>query len=178
MAKHALISVIGPDRQGLISDIAGRLFDLGLSLGDTTFAVLGELAEFTCLGEVPDEIGLAAIEQELAGLDGLADARITVTGFDLGPVHGESGHITHRIEMSGPDRPGVIARLSEVFGQFGANIVRMNSERVPGEQRDDYITRFAVWIPERRAAACLATLANTAGEMRMTFRYEEVDTDV
>jgi glycine cleavage system transcriptional repressor len=175
MAKNALVTVIGPDRQGLIADIAGRLFDLNVNLGDTTFAVLGEIAEFTCLAEIPEQIGLADVERELAGLDGMADTKITVSGLELGHVHAESGHITHRIEMKGSDRPGVVARLSEVFGQFGANIVRMNSEQVPGDERNLYVTRFAVWIPERRADACLATLANTAGELRMTFRSEVVD---
>jgi glycine cleavage system transcriptional repressor len=175
MAKNALITVIGPDRQGLIADIAGRLFDLNVNLGDTTFAVLGEMAEFTCLAEIPEQIALADVERELAGLGGMADMKITVTGLELAPVHAESGHITHRIEMKGSDRPGVVARLSEVFGQFGANIVRMNSEQVPGDERNLYVTRFAVWIPERRADACLATLANTAGELRMTFRSEVVD---
>jgi glycine cleavage system transcriptional repressor len=175
MAKHALITVIGPDRQGLIADLAGRLFDLGVNLGDTTFAVLGEMAEFTCLAQLPDQVGLADVERELAGLSGMEKATVTVADFDLEPVHTESGHITHRIEMRGPDRPGVVARLSEVFGQFGANIVRMNSERIPEEGSDLYVTRFAVFIPERRAAACLATLANTAGELRMTFQFDQVD---
>ena len=175
MAKNALVTVIGPDRQGLVADIAGRLFDLNVNLGDTTFAVLGEMAEFTCLAEVPDQISLADVDRELAGLDGMADAKIAVTSLKLGPVHAESAHITHRIELSGADRPGVVARLSEVFGQFGANIVRMNSEHVPDDGRDLYVTRFAVWIPERRAKACLATLANTAGELRMSFRSEDVE---
>jgi glycine cleavage system transcriptional repressor len=176
MAKNALVTVIGPDRQGLIADLAGRLFDLNVNLGDTTFAVLGEMAEFTCLAEIPEQIALGDIERELAGLDGMTDATISVTGLEVGPVHTETGHITHRIEISGFDRPGVVARLSEVFGQFGANIVRMNSEHVPGDNESGlYVTRFAVWIPERRAEACLATLANTAGELRMSFRSETVE---
>jgi glycine cleavage system transcriptional repressor len=176
MAKNALVTVIGPDRQGLVADLAGRLFDLNINLGDTTFAVLGEIAEFTCLAEVPEQVALGDVERELAGLDGMANTKISVTSLAMAPVHAESGHITHRIEISGFDRPGVVARLSEVFGQFGANIVRMNSEHVPGDDESDrYVTRFAVWIPDRRAEACLATLANTAGELRMSFRSETVD---
>ncbi len=175
MAKNALISVIGPDRQGMIADVAGRLFDLEVNLGDTTFAVLGEMAEFTCLADVPEQHKLSDIERELKAMPGMKESKISVTGFELGPVHAESGHITHRVELSGEDRPGLIARMSEVFGQFGANIVRMNSERLPGGDGDRYITRFAVFVPERRAHACLATVANTAGELRMTFHYEEVD---
>jgi len=174
MASNALISIICADRKGLVADIAGRLFDLNLDLGDTTFAVLGGVAEFTCIAEVPAGLSLKQIEKDLQHIPDMADARITVASFDMRAVHDRSGHITHRIEVDGPDRPGVIARLSEMFGQFGANIVRLNSERIPAKGHDRYVTRFAVAIPPRRAAACLAAVANTAGELRMTFRWEVV----
>jgi glycine cleavage system transcriptional repressor len=173
MARNALISIICADRKGLVADIAGHLFDLNLDLGDTTFAVLGGVAEFTCIAEVPAGLTLKQIEKDLQHIPDMADGRITVASFDMRAVHDRSGHITHRIEVDGPDRPGVIARLSEMFGQFGANIVRLNSERIPAKGHDRYVTRFAVAIPPRRAAACLAAVANTAGELRMTFRWEE-----
>ena len=170
MAVNALISVLCHDRTGLVADMAARLFDLNVNLGDTTFAVLGEMAEFTCLAELPDSVALATVRAEIEAVDGMTDARVTVAAFDMKPVHDDIAHITHRVELDGPDAPGLVARLAEVFGQFGANIVRMNSERIPQGARDRYVTRFAVFIPERRAEACLATVANTAGALRMTFR--------
>jgi len=175
MATNVLISVICHDRNSLVADVAGRLFDLNIQLGDTTFAVLGDAAEFTCIAEVPGDVTLEAIEREIASLNDMDEARITVSAFDMKPVHEDSGHITHRIELDGRDRPGIIARVSEVFGQFSPNIVRLNSEHIPEKGHDRYVTRFAVNIPERRTDACLATIANTAGEMRMTFRYERVE---
>ena len=45
MTTTALISIICEDHPGLIADVTGRLFDLGVNLGDTTFAVLGGGAE-------------------------------------------------------------------------------------------------------------------------------------
>ena len=175
MATNALISVICHDRSGLVADLAGRLFDLNLNLGDTTFAVLGDAAEFTCLAEIRDDLTLGSVKQEIERLPGMDDAAVTVATFDMKPVHDDSAHITHRIEIDGRDGPGIIARLAEVFGQFDANIVRMNSERIPEKGHDRYVTRFAVYLPERRTDACLATVANTAGELRMTFRYEGVN---
>jgi len=175
MARNALISIICADRKGLVADIAGHLFDLHLDLGDTTFAVLGEMAEFTCIASVPDGLTLKQIEKDLLHIPDLGEARIAVASFDMRAVHDRSAHITHRVEVGGPDRPGVIARPSEMFVQFGANIVRLNSERVPARGHDRYVTRLAVSIPTRRANACLAALANTAGEMRMTFRYEAAE---
>lgn len=166
-----LISISCPDRPGLIAAITGRLFDLGVNLGDSSFAMLGAGAEFSSVCEVPDSVGLAELQGELAALPELARARIAVRPFELDSAHGALGRITHRVIVSGGDRPGLVARLSEVFGQFNANIVRMDAQRVP--EQNLYVTRFSVCLPER-AQACLATITNTAGELHLTCHIEEI----
>lgn len=165
-----LITVFCPDRTGLVAAITGRLFELGANLGDTSFAMLGNGAEFSSVSELPDDVPALTLSEDLASLPGLAKARITVEPFDLGAASGPLGRITHRITLSGGDRPGLIARLSEVFGTFNANIVRMNAQRVP--EQDLYVTRFAVSIPER-SQACLNTVANTAGELNLSCHIEQ-----
>ena len=175
MAKTALISVRCPDRVGLVAAIAGRLFDLGGNLSDTTFAVLGGGAEFTSLCELPDGVSLKAVAAELKGLDELGEAEVVVRQFGMPAVHGPSGQITHRITVAGGDRPGLIARLCEVFVQFKANIVRLNAERIAGARADQYAISIDVWIPAASAASCLATVGNTAGELGLVCRWQEID---
>lgn len=177
MAKNALISIICPDSVGLVSSITGLLYDLGVNLGDTTFAVLGAGAEFTAVCELPASLGLSDLELELTWLKELDGAELTVTHFDLSPVHNETAQITHRISLTGGDRPGLIARLCEVFGQFSANVVRLNSDKIPGERDDQYEIRISVWLPVASAKSCLAVVANTAGELGMTYHCDEVVTD-
>lgn len=164
-----LITVFASDRTGLVSAITGRLFELGVNLGDTTFAMLGTGAEFTSVSEVPDDVPPAELEADLAALPELSNARIAVRSFDMDAASGPLGRVTHRITLSGGDRPGLIARLSEVFGSFNANIVRMDAQRVP--EQGLYVTRFAVSIPER-ADVCLNTVANTAGELHLSCHTE------
>lgn len=175
MSLVALISITCPDRVGLISAISGRLFELGANLGDTTFAVLGGAAEFTSVVELPEDMGLEAVEAELRALPELEAAEVSVTRFVLAPVHGPLGHVTHRITVSGGDRPGLVARLSEVFVHFGANIVRLNAERIAAPRGDNqYAVIFAVYLPENNARSCLATVANTAGSLSLTCHWEEI----
>lgn len=174
MGKTVLISVICPDRVGLVAAITGRLFDLGGNLSDTTFAVLGGGAEFTSICELPESVELADVESDLGTLPVLDGAELTVRSFDMAAVHGPSGRITHRVMVIGGDRPGLIARLCEVFVQFKANIVRLNAEKIPGGSEDHYAITLNVWIPDGRAPSCLATVDNTAGELGLECRWEKI----
>jgi len=165
------VSIFCRDRVGLIAAITSRFFDIGINLGDTTFAVLGEGAEFTAICELPEEISIQNVETELRSLAELAGGEITVTPFQLGSVHGSSGRITHRVEFTGSDQPGLIERLSDVFQSVGANIVRMNGEHVPAPYGGEFVLRFAVSIPEERVSSCLTAVDNTASILGVKCRW-------
>lgn len=166
-----LVSLACPDRTGLVAAVCAALFDLGGDLGDSSFAVLGGAAEFNAVVDVPGEIQRAEIAAALAALPQAAGARIDVE--PLTPTEpGPERVITHRVRMVGDNRPGLIARIAESFVQYKVNVVRLDAERLPGST--DYVMRFEVAIPERNVGSCLATLANTAGELGLTCHTESV----
>ncbi|MSO65034.1 MAG: amino acid-binding protein [Alphaproteobacteria bacterium] len=167
MTGMVLIKARGRDRVGLIAALTGRLFELGLNLGDTAFAVLGTGFEFSTVADVAAGVDPTTISRELVALPELRACAIEVHPFTFEPVHAESGRATHRIRVAGGDQPGLIARLAEAFGQFGANIVRLNSEREPGGAGFRYSTQFEVAMPADRAEACIAAVANTAEQLHL-----------
>ena len=172
MQSTALISILCPDKAGLVAAIAGRLFDLGVNLRDTSFAVLGQGAELTAVCDLEGALTRELVENELRGLDVLDGAEITVRAFTMEPDPGPTAEITHLISVSGGDQPGLIARLCETFVEFGVNIVSLNAGPSPGAEQRNYTIRIAVWIPEDAAKACLATVSNTAQHLGMICRWE------
>lgn len=172
MTDTVLIAVSGPDRVGLVAAMTARLFDLGLNLGDTSFAVLGTGYEFRSIADLPSGVGPSQILAELKSLPELACSSVEVQAFGHRPLRDQSGRSTHRIRLTGGDQPGLIARITEAFVEFGANIVRLNAERAPGPDRNVYVTEFEVAVPAARADACLATVANTAGELQLACTVE------
>lgn len=175
MSRTFHVTVSCPDRTGLIAAITGRLFDLGGNLGDTTFAVLGTEAEFTALVDLPDHLGTESIQAELAALSETAGAEIRVSPYERPTEHGPMGQVTHVITVSGGDQPGLIARIAEVFVEFGANVIHLEASRDPGpEPGGHYTIRFSIALPPESAAGCLATVANTAENMDLHCRWEEV----
>lgn len=172
--EQVLISIVSPDKVGLIADVAGELYGLGANLGDVSFAVLGAGCEFSAMAEMPAGVSARTVEEALGRIPSLAHAELRVTPLPFSAEHQDSAEITHYIEVEGGDRPGLIARLSEVFGEFGANIVRLNSRRrMDGEAsgKGRYLTTFAVSMPPGRAESCLNAVHNTAGQLNLTCRY-------
>ena len=172
--RRVLISITGPDKVGLIASITGRLYDLGANLDDTSFAILGEGFEFGAVCELPPGLSDEQVGAALTDLSTLAEAKVRIENFDLGATQAENARITHRIEVSGGDRPGLIARLSEAFLDYGANVVRMNSIRVPlSDGGATYLTSFSVFIPEDRTESCLAAIGNTAEQLECKCRWNQ-----
>jgi glycine cleavage system transcriptional repressor len=173
MASVALVSVLGPDRVGLVAAIADHLFDVGVNLRDTTFAALGSGAEFVALCELPTDLTAADIEAGLKRLPELDGAEIRAVPYAFDPSPGPAGNVTHRITISGGDQLGLVARLSEVFKQYEVNIVRLEARKLPDSEGGLYVTRFAVSIPAERTDPCLATVSNTAGSLGLSCQVEE-----
>ena len=169
--NSAIVSIKGPDKVGLISAVAGRLFDLGINLGDTTFTVLGGNAEFSAVCELQGETNIDAIKTELNALDQLAGSEISVSHFNIKNETDASKSVTHNITISGGDRPGLLAMLCEVFQQFGANIVQLNSEHRLGAGGGQYVISAAVSIPPDAAKTCLTHISNTAGDLGLNCEW-------
>jgi glycine cleavage system transcriptional repressor len=174
MAVVALVSILGLDQVGLVAAIADHLFARGINLRDTTFASLGKGAEFTAICELPAELTTASLEDGLSLLPELEGAQIRVVSYAFDPIAGPMGRITHRVAIEGGDQLGRIARLAAIFAQYGANIVRLDAQKLPEAEDGRYVTRFAVWLAPERSAICLAAVANTAGSMGLESRVEAV----
>jgi glycine cleavage system transcriptional repressor len=174
MAAVALVSILCRDQVGLVAAIADHLFSQGVNLRDTTFATLGKGAEFTAICELPDGASAVGLEDGLSLVSELEGAEIRVVSYDFDPETGPMGRITHRIEVDGGDQLGLIARIAAIFAQFGANIVRLDAQKLPPADGGRFVTRFAVWLTPTRAESCLAAVANTAGSMGLASRVEPV----
>ncbi len=166
---------MGRDTTGVVSGVTGYLFEVGANLADSAFAVLGEAFEFSCVASFATEMNLQELQEGLKTVESVQGARINIDPFDYDLDRSESGEITHVVEISGGDRPGLVARVSEVLADFDANIVRMSSRRLPQQDGSfDYRTRFAVNVGDDRAVGLDNALVNMAGSMRLVCRMDPV----
>jgi glycine cleavage system transcriptional repressor len=169
-----LVSVLSSDKTGLVSAISGCLFDLGMNLGSTSFTLLGSGAKFTAVCESAPDVSKAVLEEALAALPELSGAEIQVSDFKFSPELAANAEVTHRITIQGGDHPGLVARLTETFIEYDANIVRLNADRLSHDGEVQYLIQIDAWIPDSREQACLASISNTASSLQMQCSYSRL----
>lgn len=161
MPSTSIVTVLCPDKTGLVAAITATLSEMGANLADTSFSVLGGGADFSCICEMPAGLEIGELDVALTALPELAGAEIAVRPYLYEPLHGPEGDVTHRITVSGGDQPGLVARFCETFGDFKANIVSLHAGPLSAAN-ERYVIRLAVSIPAGAADACISTVANTA----------------
>ena len=122
-----------------------------------------------------DDVGDNALATLRRGLNGSYDGNDTQNFFipEIGYVQQINPQFAAGVAVYG--NGGMNTDYgSNPFRAFGANIVRLNSESAPSANRAAFVLRLAVWCPETKAAACMATVANTASQMNLKCHWQAV----
>lgn len=164
------ITVIGPDRPGIVADVAETLADLGVNLTDSTMTRLrGHFAmTLICSGEVAAETVEAALLPLSTAGSLLATVREVGPEADA-PVPGA----VYLVSLHGADRLGIVAAVTRVLARAGGNITDLSTRLV-----GPLYTLFAeVDLPAPVVAEVSDALARTAAELgvEVSIRPGEMD---
>ena len=126
MLVHLVMTIIGPDRPGLVQLVASRVADHGGNWLESRMCHLGGQFAGIARVEVPTErvpeLQLALQQLETAGLRVSVDA-----GAGSAPViQGTAA----TIELVGHDRPGILRNVTSVLASHGINVEELSSECV------------------------------------------------
>jgi glycine cleavage system regulatory protein len=126
MLATLVMTVIGPDRPGLVQLLAARIADNGGNWLESRMCRLG--GEFA--GILSVEVPAERLEQLVATLKTLESEGLRVI------VHSETGASASpkgqlaTLELVGQDRPGILRSVSGVLAAHGVNVEELASERV------------------------------------------------
>lgn len=175
--NKAVVFVLGPDRPGIIAAVTQTLFEQGCNLEDVSQTSLQ--TQFVGIfiaslsGQVPQEALLRALRKRLDPLGLFAHLRPVEATDERTPPPSEPYVIT----TVGPDRPGLVAGITALLAQYGANITNLKAVSRAEREHQEYVTFYEVDIPattDRRAFR--AALRERAGELGldMNFQHREI----
>jgi glycine cleavage system transcriptional repressor len=179
--KKIVVFVLGPDRPGIIAAVSATLFGQGCNLEDVTHTTLQTEFVGIFLAEVPAQLRqedlFFALQGALSRMRLFVHLRPVEEVREFQPPASEPFVIT----TFGPDRPGLVAGITEVLARFEVNISNMKA--VPRVERDhqDYVMFYEVDIPsavDQRAfrAALLERAAELGLDLNLQHReiFEEL----
>ena len=164
------ITVIGPDRTGIVADVAEALSGLGANLTDSTMTRLrGHFAmTLVCSGASAE-----SVQRALAPLS--ADGRLLATVREVQPeADAAAAGAPYLVSVHGADRLGIVAAVTRVVAASGGNITDLTT-RLAGPL---YVLVAEVDVPPGAADGLAARLADAANELGVDVSLRSADPDL
>ncbi len=150
MAASLVVTIIGPDRPGLVSLLAERGKTHGASWAESRMASLaGQFA-----GMVRFEVDPAKADElaaSLADLESLGLRVVFAAGLGTAP---RADDRMLELELIGHDRPGIVSDISRALADCGVSIEELDTEIVSGPMSGGDLFQVAARL---RVPATLAT---------------------
>lgn len=127
------LSAIGPDRPGIVADLAEMIFELDGNLEDSSMTILG--GEFAVLlllsGSGPDFA--SRLSAACKRLEWEKRLTVFVRPLEAEPVPRTRGQQLETWELSvlGLDKAGIVAKVARCLADHGASITHMSSSSRP-----------------------------------------------
>ena len=152
-AASLVVTVIGPDRPGLVRLVAERARGFGANWTASRMANLaGQFAGIVHFDVPPENV------------DALANALSALESAGLRVVIGRSestdppaGRRVVKLELSGLDRPGIVRDLSAALAERGVSIEDLHTEVVDGAHGDEHVfrVRAMLFVPDALSSESL-----------------------
>ena len=168
--QELAITVIGPDRPGIVADVAGALSGVGANLSDSTMTRLrGHFAmTLICTGATAE-----AVEKALAPIG--ADGRLLATVRSVQPeADANGGGEPYLVSVHGADRLGIVAAVTRVVAEAGGNITDLTT-RLTGPL---YVLVAEVDLPPGAAEGLAPRLAETADDLGVDVTLRRAESEI
>jgi glycine cleavage system transcriptional repressor len=161
------ITVIGPDRTGIVADVAEALAGVGANLTDSTMTRLRGHFTMTliCTGPTAGDV-----EKALAPLSGVVTTVRKVEPEAAAAVGGEP----YLVSVHGADRLGIVAAVTRVVAGAGGNITDL-STRLTGTL---YVLIAEVDLPAGAGDELAERLAVAAAELGVEVTLRRADSEI
>lgn len=175
MLATLVMTVIGPDRLGLVQLVAARVAEHGGNWLESRMCRLGGQFAGILRVEVPE----GRQGELIAALRALERDGLAITANPEGPQTdaapaGDRGALA-AVEIVGHDRPGILLSISGVFAAHGLNVEELSSECVPAPMGGGMLfqARATVLIPpDTRLWSVRADLEKIAADLMVDVKLE------
>jgi len=124
MQRSLVMTIIGPDRPGLVDSVAAMVAEHGGNWLESRMSHLGGQFAGILRVAAPAEKESALVE----GLRGLGSRGLAVVVYpDISKAVPQTARLT-ALEIVGQDRPGIVRQISHALASHGVNVEELHTE--------------------------------------------------
>jgi glycine cleavage system transcriptional repressor len=146
--QYFALTIIGRDHTGIVSQVAGILYQLGFNVADSSCSILGGQFSMILIISNPK---ISAKEEFSEAFSPLEKDNLSVfirtikPGGEIRPdLKGE----LCMISVYGSDKPGIIYQVAKELGDHKINITDLNTKLIGDQQKPVYVMMLEALLPE------------------------------
>ncbi|MEP6702507.1 MAG: ACT domain-containing protein [Betaproteobacteria bacterium] len=174
MPDSLVVTVIGPDRPGLVSEIAECGKAHGASWEESRMASLAGHFAGIVKFVVPDEHS-AALTSALRKLETLGLQVVVATGSGATTVAASGGRAL-KLDLVGQDRPGIVRDIARALADLGVSIHELETELSSAAMSGEHLFNANAILfvpPDVRTAELRRVLEALANELMVDIALDE-----
>ena len=172
MAQEIILSVVAPDRPGLVDEVASVIAGHGGNWLAASMARLGGQFAGIVQADIPND-QRDAFERAIAGLASKG-IEVSLRSEDVPSGSVTQGHMAH-LSLTGADHPGIVRDISHTLAEHGVSIEQFHTQLFKGSMSGEAL--FAVQadmvLPEGLDEAELrGALEDIAGDLLVEIEFK------
>jgi glycine cleavage system transcriptional repressor len=175
--EKIVVAVLGRDRPGIVAAVTRVLFDRQCNIEDVSQTILqGEFAG-VFLAALPEGLEVRELADELtAELQPRGLSVMTRAADPAAPGGAAPESEPFVVTTKGPDRPGLVAGVTEVMAHYNVNITNLRAVFRGGDRPDENVMIYEVDIPVNLDRASFVTaLRSRATELELDLSLQHRD---
>jgi len=171
---HALLSISGRDRPGIVRDVAEAMLHLSVNIEDSSMTALRGRFTMMLIVRLPADVGLVDLNAALAELEQRTGLTIQAQALSEQEVASSSPDPDCVITVHGGDRLGIVYEVARVLAERDISIVDVSTQL---RGRDVYLMVLEAYAGDALDALRQA-LAEVSGKLGVDIEVHRLDTDV
>jgi glycine cleavage system transcriptional repressor len=168
--QQLAVTAIGADRPGIVAAVSRVLHERGGNLQDSAMTILG--GHFAIVLLVATDDDPAALREALAAATAELGLTISVSRAEGGRAQADP---THLLSVYGADHPGIVAGVTAVLAELGANVTDLETQVIGAE--DEPVYAMVIEVVADDEAVLAARLAEVCRELGVDHNLRAIDVE-
>ncbi len=178
MKSTLILSIIGPDRPGIVDDLSSLIIDNGGNWLESRMCNLAGQFAGVLLVECPEE-KLAGLKTAFASLEqsGLKIQLASGSAEGDDSAKGDKSRLDIELEITGPDHPGIIHDIAHFLAERDISISEMDSHCEEGAMSGGYVfhSKITASIPKSQEISEVEdALGDLAGALHVDITLDDL----